>query len=94
MTHVEVDIFNRHCVYVRGRGVRAALVELTGRAPCWSPAFKAFVCSERTARGRLIPWFEHRGVSISVTGPRATAAAAIAADNVVITVVDDQVLPW
>lgn len=65
---IEVDIVNRYCVHVRGYGSRAALQELTGKAPVWSTISRAWVCSERTARHRLIPYLEHLGYELVITG--------------------------
>jgi hypothetical protein len=66
--HAELVIVNRHCVHVRGFGTRAALVELTGKAPLWSAVNRAWVVSERTARNLLLPHLENLGYDVSVQG--------------------------
>ena len=78
--HVEIDIVNRHCAHVRGHGSREAIATVTnGKAPVWSTISKAWVCSERTARERLLPHLEHLGYSVVVTGPRMVSAAKVPA---------------
>lgn len=80
--HVEIEIINRHCAYIRGRGAREALMTVTGgdRAPVWGSLARAWVCSERTARERLLPHLEHLGYSVEIIGPR-TAAVKPEASN-------------
>lgn len=68
--HVELEFLNRHCVYVRGYAGREALIAVTSKAPVWSSTAKAWVCSERTARHRLLPHLEHLGIDVVVTGTR------------------------
>lgn len=76
---VEIDIVNRHCVHVRGHGSREALMAVTSeRPPVWSSISRAWVCSERTARERLLPHLEHNGYSVVVTGPRAASTVSAA----------------
>ena len=72
--HVEAEIYNKYAVFVRGHGTRDALVAVVGKAPVWSTQRRAWVCSERTFRERLLPHLEHLNYSVTITGPRATRA--------------------
>ena len=68
MRTIGIEIVNRHCAYVRGRGSYAALIEVTGNKPVRSNLANAWVVSERTARHKLLPWLEHNGFAVTITG--------------------------
>lgn len=69
---ISIEVVNRHCCHVRGRGSYDALVAITGGKPVRSNIAKAWVISERTAMHRLLPHLEHLGYDVRITGAEVT----------------------
>lgn len=61
---------------LRGEGSRAALEQITGRAPMWAPLSKGWSCQEDTLSDALA-LAQALGIDVNVMGPRARRSRAI-----------------